>query len=237
MKSVWNVLTSFYASSIGKKIIVAVSGLLLLLFLLGHLIGNLLIYAGPHAINEYAVWLHELGHGAVLWIARFGLLALLVAHVVTTVALVRQNRAARPQRYAHEQTVQASGSSRLMIWSGIIILAFVVYHLMHFTLGIGNEYYAGGYEIQDGPHSGHHDVYKMVIDGFSVWYVSAFYIFAMALLCSHLSHGFSSVFQTLGLRTEQTWPIIRGAGLLYAAVIFLGNISIPISIMTGIVKY
>ena len=233
MKSVWNVLTNFYGSSIGKKIIVAVSGLFLLLFLLAHLIGNLLIYAGQEAINEYAVWLKELGHGSMIWIARFGLLALIVAHVVTTIALVRQNKAARPQRYAHEATVQASGSSRIMIWSGIIILVFVVYHIMHFTLGIGNEYYAGGYEMSDG----HHDVYKMVIDGFSVWYVSAFYIFSMALLCSHLSHGFSSVFQTLGLRTERTWPIIRGAGLIYAAVIFFGNISIPISVMTGFVKY
>ncbi|MEM0896765.1 MAG: succinate dehydrogenase cytochrome b subunit [Verrucomicrobiota bacterium] len=234
MKSVWTVLTSFYASSIGKKIIVAVTGLGLLLFLAGHLAGNLLIYAGEHAINEYAVWLKGFGHGVGIWAARFGLLAMIVAHIATTIALVRQNRAARPQRYAHESTVQASGSSRIMIWSGIIILVFVVYHVMHFTLGVGNEYYSNStYKMEDG----HHNVYKMVIDGFSVWYVSAFYIFAMALLCSHLSHGFSSVFQTLGLRTERTWPIIQTSGLLYAAIIFFGNISIPISIMAGIVKY
>ena len=196
--------------------------------------GNLLIYFGPDAINEYGVWLRELGHGSMIWIARFGLLVCFVGHVLTTILLVRQNRAARGEiRYQHEATIQASNASRTMIISGIIILAFLIYHLMHFTLGIGNEYYAGGYNLPDG----HHDVYRMVIDGFSVWYVSAFYIFAMALLCSHLSHGFSSIFQTLGLRTERTWPIIRGAGLIYAAVIFFGNISIPISVMAGIVKY
>lgn len=233
MKSAWTVLTSYYASSIGKKIIVAVSGLILLLFLAGHLVGNLLIFLGAHAINDYAVWLHELGHGAGIWVARAVLLTMLVAHVVTTISLVRQNRAARGERYQHEATIQASGSSRIMVWSGIIILVFVVYHIMHFTLGIGNEYYAGGYNTEDG----HHDVYRMVIDGFSVWYVSAFYIFAMALLCSHLSHGFASVFQTLGCNSERTRPIIRGAGLLYAGVIFFGNISIPIAVMAGLVKY
>ncbi|MEM9479053.1 MAG: succinate dehydrogenase cytochrome b subunit [Verrucomicrobiota bacterium] len=234
MKSVWAVLTSFYASSIGKKIIVAVTGLGLLLFLAGHLVGNLLIYAGAHAINDYAYWLKNFGHGAGIWIARAGLLGMVVAHIVTTIALVRQNRAARPSRYAYEGTVQASKASRTMMWTGTIILVFIVYHVMHFTLGVGNDYYSNQTYHLEG---GHHNVYKMVIDGFSVWYVSAFYIFAMALLCSHLSHGFSSVFQTLGLRTEKTWPIIRASGFAYAAVIFFGNISIPISIMVGIVKY
>ncbi len=235
MKFLWKSLVAFYASSIGKKLIVAITGIALLLFLAGHMTGNLLIYFGPDAINEYGVWLRELGHGSMIWIARFGLLVCFVGHVLTTILLVRQNRAARGEiRYQHEATIQASNASRTMIISGIIILAFLIYHLMHFTFGVANEYYTAGgpYELANG----HHNVYKMVVDGFSWVPASIFYIVSMALLCFHLSHGFASVFQTLGLRTDRSWPLITAVGKLYAAAIFIGNVSIPLSILTGIVS-
>ena len=233
MKSLLGPITAFYASSIGKKLIVAVTGLVLLGFLFGHMVGNLKIFMGEEKLNHYAAFLHSMP--GLLWVARLGLLAAFGAHVVTTILLVTQNRAARSDRYEHPKTVAATGSSRIMMISGTIILIFVIYHVLHFTIGIFHGYYD-----PNGPYfdaDGHHNTYKMIVHSFSqVPAISLFYIFAMALLCSHLSHGFSSVFQTLGLRTERSWPLIRAAGYAYAATIFLGNISIPIAAMAGWIK-
>jgi succinate dehydrogenase / fumarate reductase cytochrome b subunit len=216
---------SYFSSSIGKKVIVALTGIALLLFLLGHLLGNLLIYVGPDALNTYGHKLQSMG--PFLWVIRFSLLAIFVIHIVATVQLTRQNRAAR-NRYAHGATVQASKASRTMIISGLIILAFVIYHILQFTVGSIDP------ELMSFKTSeGYHDIYKMVVIGFSAPFVSGFYIFAMSLLCMHLSHGFSSVFQTLGLRTEKSWPVIVFVGWAYAAFIFLGNISIPITVLAG----
>src|SRR5690606_34985859 len=128
-------LSAYWNSSIGKKIIVALTGLVLVLFLAGHLSGNLLVFVGREAFNEYAYFLHHMLHGAGVWIARIGLLVALVLHVAATIALTRQNKAARKQ-YEHQATVQASRSSRMMIWSGFTILAFVIYHLLHFTMRV-----------------------------------------------------------------------------------------------------
>ena len=224
-------LIRFYQSSIGKKIIVALTGAALMGFLVAHLLGNLLIFSGPEAINGYAKKLQDLG--PLLYVARAGLLLFVVFHIVCTVQLVKINRAARPQKYAVDTVRQATKSSLIMIWSGLTILAFVLYHLAHFTWALGNEYHNPGiarYWVEPGVHN----VYNMVIDGFRVWYVSAFYIIAMFLLCSHLSHGFSSIFQTLGLATPRTRQPINVAGKLFAWGLFLGNISIPLSILFGI---
>ena len=132
-------LCAFVKSSIGRKIIVAFTGLALVLFLAGHLTGNLLIYAGREAFNDYAQFLHEIFHGAGIWIARAGLLACFVIHIWFTILLTRENKAARP-KYAHQNTVQASKSSLIMIWSGLTILAFVIFHLLHFTVKAGTDY-------------------------------------------------------------------------------------------------
>ena len=166
-------LAAFYRSSIGKKMVVALTGFALIGFLFGHMAGNLKIYFGAEKLNSYAAWLHSMP--AVLWGARLGLLACFAAHIVTTVLLVKQNRAARETAYAYKATVQATGASRTMFWSGIIIISFVIYHLMHFTLRVGNEY--GGESYIDA--AGRHDVFKMVVDGFSWVPASAFYIFSM----------------------------------------------------------
>ena len=230
MKDLTRTILSFWNSSIGKKILVALTGVALLLFLPGHLIGHLLVFAGQDAINGYALFLHELGHGAAIWIARLGVLGAFVIHLVLTIQLTATNRAARTQ-YAYPSTVQASISSRLMIWSGLTILAFVIYHLLHFTVRIGNEYNGESYFTTLPGHQGEvHNVYKMMIDGFSWAPASAFYIVALTLLCSHLSHGFASVFQTLGIRSRKTTEVIRKLGWTYALLVWLGFISIPISI-------
>ena len=130
-----------------------------------------------------------------MWVARAGLLAVFGIHVALTIQLTRENRAARP-KYAHPETIQASRSSRIMIWSGLTILAFVVYHILHFTVRAGNDF--GGPAYQTTVHGEPaQDVFKMMIDGFSWAPASIFYMIALTLLCSHLSHGFASVFQTL----------------------------------------
>jgi succinate dehydrogenase / fumarate reductase, cytochrome b subunit len=226
-------LVRFYQSSIGKKIIVAVTGLAMIGFLVGHLLGNLLIFGGPDAINAYAKKLHDLG--PVLYLVRGGLLAMVVIHIVCTIQLVKMNRAARPQKYAIDTVRQASKSSRIMIWTGLTVLAFVIYHLAHFTWALGNQYRdpsIARYWVEPGIHN----VYNMVIDGFRVWYVTLFYIIALAMLTSHLSHGFSSVFQTLGLATPRTRQPINVAGKLFAWGWFLGNLTIPLAILFGLIS-
>lgn len=212
-----------WKSSIGRKLIVALTGLVLVLFLAGHLAGNLLVFAGREAFNDYAEFLHNALHGAGVWIARAGLLGAVVLHIAATVSLTAENKAARTA-YAHEGTIQASKSSRIMIWSGITILVFVIYHLMHFTLHLGNTYDSYRDEL------GRHDAWKMVIDGFSVWYVCAFYILAMTLLCSHLGHGVQAMFQTLGLRTKKSGPLLNFLSKGYAILIWVGFVSIPVAI-------
>ena len=223
-------VASFWNSSIGKKVLVALTGIVLLLFLPGHLIGNLLLFAGKDAINEYALWLHDLGHGSAVWVARIGLLSALAVHVLLTIQLTVRNRAAS-QSYSHPATVRASKSSRVMIWSGLTILALVIYHISHFTVRIGNEYNGSSYLTSLPGHEGEvHDVHKMIIDGVSQPGNTLFYIIAITLLCSHLSHGFSSVFQTLGLRSTKNNMLITRAGWAYALLLWLGFLSIPVAV-------
>ena len=212
-------LCSFAKSSIGRKLIVALTGLALVLFLAGHLSGNLLIFAGRDAFNEYAHFLHTFLHGMGVWIARIGLLACFALHLIFTVLLTKENKAARTA-YAREATVQAPKSSLIMIWSGLTILAFVVYHILHFTVRIDSEL----------AELGKNDPWEMVILGFQDSIVVLFYIIAMTLLCSHLSHGVASIFQTLGLRTKKTASAIKFVSQAYAVIIYVGFLSIPIAI-------
>lgn len=234
MNALTRCLQTYWSSSIGKKLIVAITGLALVVFLGGHLTGNMLIFVGEKAFNDYAELLHHLLHGAGIWIARAGLLGAVVLHVAATIALTRQNRSARKQ-YEFQATIQASKSSRIMALSGSTILAFVIFHLLHFTVRAGNEFNNPSL-YTDQAHMAatglfRHNAWKMVIDGFSVWYVVAFYIIAMTLLCSHLSHGVASIFQTLGLRSKKSAPAITFLSKAYAATIWLGFVSIPVSIL------
>ena len=230
MNALTRAILSFWDSSIGKKILVAGTGIALLLFLPGHMIRNLLLFAGKDAINEYALWLHNLGHGGAVWIARIGLLAALVVHVLLTIQLTARNRAVR-QKYSHPATNRASRSSRMMIWSGLTILAFIIYHISHFTVRIGNDYNGTAYLTSLPGHEGDvHNVHKMIIDGFSHTGNTVFYMIAITILCSHLSHGFASVFQTLGLRSRKSDLLIARAGWAYALLIWVGFLSIPVAV-------
>lgn len=225
MNAITRCLDTYWSSSIGKKLVVAITGLVLVVFLAGHLSGNLLMYVGREAFNEYAEFLHTMLHGAGVWIARIGLLFMLVLHVVATICLTRQNRAAR-QPYEYKSTIQASKSSRMMIVSGLTILAFVIFHILHFTVRADAQL----------AQIGETDPFGMVVLGFQNLWVVLFYIISMTLLCSHLSHGVASIFQTLGVRSKKATSAINTLANLYTAVIWAGFISIPISVLAGIIK-
>ena len=227
MSSLAAALPVFYQSSIGKKILVALTGGFLVVFVLGHMIGNLLLFKGPEAINEYGHMLQSAGHGMLVWVARFFIFGAIGVHAWATISLTKANRAARADRYQVQKPQATTASARFMIFSGLTILAFFVYHILHFTVHAGNDY--GTYlTTVDGVPA--HDVYRMVIAGFSWFPAVAFYIIAMTLLCSHLSHGVSSMFQTLGLNTAQTAGFYKKVGRAYALLILLGNCSIPVAI-------
>ncbi|MCB1279437.1 succinate dehydrogenase cytochrome b subunit [Prosthecobacter sp.] len=227
MSAVFDSLSRFYASSIGKKILVALTGLVLIGFVLGHMIGNLLIFVGKDAINEYGHMLQTMLHGGGVWIARIGLLTAVVIHIVATISLTKANRDARQDKYGMQKAQVSSKSSHIMIWSGLTILAFIVYHLLHFTVRAGNDYATYKTTLHGETV---HDVYRMVIAGFSWAPASIFYLIAMGLLCSHLSHGFSSLFQTLGISTDKTEPLFKKAGYAFAGLIFAGNAAIVLAI-------
>jgi succinate dehydrogenase / fumarate reductase cytochrome b subunit len=166
-----------------------------------------------------------------IWIARAVMLVAVVVHVYVTLKLAAENRAARgSERYGYSTVIKARRSSLIMHWTGLLLLAFIIYHLLHFTFRVNNDYNSYTATVDGKPV---HDVYKMVIAGFSWWPASAFYIVAMGCLCSHLSHGVSSMFQTLGLSTEKTRPGIQLFAYAYAILIFVGNCSIPLAVLMG----
>jgi succinate dehydrogenase / fumarate reductase, cytochrome b subunit len=224
-----NPLIAFYQSSIGKKYVVAVTALLLILYVLGHLAGNLQIYMGPDRINAYAKFLHDLG--PVLWVIRVILLAAFVTHIVATIQLAQENRLAKPQKYAVAGYQRSTMASRTMIVSGLIVLCFVIYHLLQFTAQVTDPEFR---ELHDS--IGRHDVYQMLILGFKHPLVSLFYIVGLFLLTTHLSHGFASVVQTLGINNRKIANVVSTGGQTLAWVIFAGYISIPVTILLGIVK-
>ena len=231
MNALTRCLATFWSSSIGKKLVVAVTGIVMVLFLAGHLIGNLVVFMGPEPFNEYAYFLHHMLHGMGIWLFRLVMVGTVAAHVAATVALTLQNRAARKD-YECAATIQATQSSRTMILSGSMIFCFVIYHLLHYTARIGNEYdtLARYKTTIEGVKGEVHNAWLMVIDGFSWWPATLFYVIAMTLLCLHLMHGVGSVFQTLGLRSKKSATLIQQLSIGYSLVIWLGFISIPLAI-------
>lgn len=221
-----NLFTFFWKSSIGKKWLVAITGLIWVGYVIGHLIGNLQVFAGPEQINQYATFLHSIPVG--LWIARIVLIAALVLHIVLTIKLTAENRAARPDRYQKRANVQATAAARTMMLSGPLVLAFIIFHLVHFTTR--NIY--PDYNTWLDP-AGHPDVYRMLIAGFTSPLVSGFYVLAIILLCLHLSHGFSSLLQTLGINSKKTMDLFSKGGRALAVLIAIGYISIPAAVLFG----
>ncbi len=245
-------LCNFIHSTIGRKILMALSGLVLVLFVMGHMLGNLQIFLGPDVINAYAYKLHHLLPATALWAVRLVLLGTIAVHLWAAITLTLDNRKARPQGYEEDKVVQASYSSRTMRMSGIILLAFIIFHIAHFTVRIvpGKQYEEFGVLektmvplVQDGEvvmKNGHEittfNVNDMMVSGFEVWWVSAFYIIATGLLCMHLTHGFSSMFQSVGLRNGLWRKRLDRVALAYGWIVFLGFAIIPISVMTGLLK-
>jgi succinate dehydrogenase / fumarate reductase cytochrome b subunit len=219
-----NRAASFWQSTNGKKIVMAVTGAILFIFVIGHMLGNLQVFEGPEKLNAYGHFLHSIGE--VLWPERIVLLTAVILHITATVQLALRNKKARPVGYSRKEAINSSYASRTMYWSGPIVLAFIIFHLLQFTAGYihpGSEYIEG-------------DVYHNVVAGFQVWWVSIWYIFAVSLLGVHLSHGLSSMFQSVGLNHPRHTPLLKKAAIAIAAVIVLGFISIPISVLLGLVK-
>ncbi len=230
MNALGKTLCRFWNSSIGKKLIVAITGIMLVGFLLGHMAGNLLVFQGREDLNDYAEFLHHFVHGWGIWGARLGILTAFVLHILATVSLTCQNRAARDTQYACDATVQASLSSRIMIWSGLTVIAFVIFHIFHFTIRLDADLAA----MKDPGNPDRHDVYGMVIAGFKNPLIVLFYMVAITFLCSHLSHGIASIFQTLGLRSERTKVPVKMLGLAVSVLLWLGFLSIPFFVVTGV---
>ncbi len=210
----------FYSTTIGKKMVMAVTGLLLALFLLGHALGNLQLLGGPQQLDGYAAKLH--GLPALVWAVRLGLLLALGLHVLSAIGLWLRNRSSRPVRYQVQRFRETTYAARTMIWGGPIIALFLVYHLLHFTTG----------QVHGSFEKGH--VYANVVAGFKVWWVSLVYIGANLTLAFHLYHGMWSWLQTLGMghpKYNRWRPIFAAA---FAGVVGGINIFLPLVVLLGI---
>jgi succinate dehydrogenase / fumarate reductase cytochrome b subunit len=222
-------VVTLYRSSVGKKAVMAVTGTVLFLFVLGHMAGNLKVFQGPEKINAYADFLREVGGPVLgpeqfLWIARIALLVVVALHIVSATQLTLAARRARPVKYQRPVHLEDTYASRTMVWGGIIVVTFVVYHLLHLTLGSAHPDFRAG------------DVYYNLVSGFQVWPVSIGYIIAMVALGLHIYHGVWSAFQTLGANHPKynSWRRIF-AGVV-TGLIVIGNVSIPVAVLTGIVE-
>ncbi|HEY5704645.1 MAG TPA: succinate dehydrogenase cytochrome b subunit [Terrimicrobiaceae bacterium] len=230
-------LITWLFSSIGKKVVVALTGIVLVLFVIGHMLGNLTVFFGRDVINAYAMHLRDLG--PLLWLIRLFMLASVAVHIWFTMLLWKENLAAHPQKYAVFAPMKTTIFARTMRLTGLFVLAFIVFHLAHFTLLLVDPGYASYHADLHGREV--HDVYRMVIEGFRNPIISLFYIVSLALLAFHLSHGIGSLFQTLGVTDKKMRSYYEtGAGIL-AWVLFAGYISIPVSILifglgNGVVK-
>jgi succinate dehydrogenase / fumarate reductase, cytochrome b subunit len=220
----------FYAAPIGKKAVMAITGVILVGYVVAHLLGNLQIYSSnPQQINAYAAFLHNPNNAVALWTARAILLLAVILHITASVQLWSQNRAARPVSYYKKDDVPTSYAARTMIWSGPIVAAFVIFHILHLTAGA----VLPTREIA----ANQPDVRYNVITGFQNYAVSGFYIFAMILLCMHLYHGVWSMFQSLGISHPRYTPKLKKFAAILAILIAIGNCSIPIAVMTGLLTY
>ncbi len=226
-----------YIPSLIKKYLMALSGLVLALFVMGHMLGNLQFYMGADVLNAYALHLHSLPfHPFSLYAIRLFLLACVGVHIAMAILLYKENKAARPEGYAVKKTQVATLSSRLMPLTGVVLIAYIVFHLLHFTIRVGPGAYASGIgktmiDLGHGKTAIFFDVYAMMATGFQHAGTSLFYVVATGLLCVHLAHGFSSMFQTLGLRNEKWRYRLDQAALAYGWVVFLGFASIPSSVL------
>ena len=210
--------------------IVALTGVILIAFVIGHLLVNLQIFLGPDWVNSYAEHLRELG--PLLWIIRGFLLVSVLLHIFFTITLAIENRRARPVKYKKKQHVKATFASRSMALSGLIVLAFILYHLAHFTVRVTDPRFL----LLKADPLNRYDVYSMMVYGFQNVYVSAFYVLGLFLLTLHLTHGTSSFLQSLGLNDKKLTPRLATAGRVLAWLIFIGYTSIPVAVLLHLIK-
>jgi len=217
-----------YRSAVGKKAVMAATGIILFGFVLGHLLGNLKLYLGPEALNSYSRFLRTAGEpfvpaNVLLWAVRLVLIAAVTLHVLAAWQLSRASRAARPDAYVAGSRIHTTYASRTMRWGGVIILLFVIYHLLHLTWGTVHPAFVPG------------DVYHNVVAGFQVWWVSLFYVAAQVALGFHLYHGLWSMFQSLGWNHPRFNLWRNGFAHAFAWLITVGNISFPVAVLSGLV--
>lgn len=216
-------------SSVGKKILMALSGLAMVLFILLHLLGNTTIFSG--SINAYAQFLHSFP--VAMWIYRSVLVILFLLHGIVGIQLYLENRGAKPARYAVEKSLRTTFAGRTMIWTGLLIGAFVIYHLLHFTIQVTNPEVSS---LLNPDAAGRPDIFRMVVMSFQNNIISLTYVFAMVALLLHLIHGIQSAFQSLGLNNDRTLPVMIRAGYLAAVIMSLGYMSIPVAILLNVTK-
>ena len=224
-----NWFTEVSRSAVGKKAVMAATGIVLFGFVLGHMLGNLKLYLGPEAINSYSRFLRTVGEpavpaGVLLWAVRLVLIVCVLLHIWAAWRLTLVSRAARPVAYVAGTRIHTTYASRTMRWGGVIILLFVVYHLLHFTWGTVHPSFVPG------------DVYHNVVTGFQVWWVAIFYIAAQIALGFHLYHGLWSMFQSLGWNHPRFNLWRNGFAHAFAWIIVLGNVSFPLAVLTGLVR-
>jgi succinate dehydrogenase / fumarate reductase cytochrome b subunit len=216
---------------VGRKIIMAVSGLMMVVFIVAHLLGNTSIFAGPDGINAYAMKLHELV--PVVWTYRLVMIIFVSLHVFYGIQLTLENSKAQPQPYACRKSLSATFAGKNMIWTGVALGVFLIYHLLHFTIQVTNPDIAASRNLDA---VGRPDVFHMVVFSFRRSVIALVYIGAMTALFLHLTHGIQSFFQTLGLNNDRTFPVIVRSGTLAAGILFIGYIAIPVVIFIGILK-
>ena len=209
----------FWSATLGKKAVMALTGVMLVGFVIVHLLGNLQVFASPEKFNNYAHTLKSVP--AVLWGARIGLLTAVFLHIWSAFALWRLKAEARPIRYQKQKPIASTYAARTMYWSGPILALFIVYHLLQFTVGVGGTRF-----VENEP-------YDNLVAGFQVMPIALFYILAMGCLCFHLFHGIWSMFQTLGLQHPKYTPVLRLAAKIIAIALFLGFSSIPMAVLLG----
>ena len=231
-KAAPNRLLALWSSVIGKKVVMALTGAVLILFVIMHMVGNLKIFSGAEEINAYSRFLREvswpeLGYGQLLWIVRSVLFVCVILHITAAIQLTRMNWKARPVGYDSRKNVETTWGALTMRWGGLLLAVFIVFHLFHFTGGMVG-FQPGQFE--------HLMVYQNVVAGFSVWPISLFYIIAMGALCLHLDHGIWSMLQTLGWVTLDNTKSLRTVSRIVALIIFAGFISVPIAVLAGWVR-
>ena len=216
-------MSGFFGSTVGKKVVMAVTGLVLFGFVIGHMVGNLTVYLGAHAMNEYAEFLHSFLHGGGIWVFRVVLLSAAAGHLWAMWSLTATNWAARPVAYKVVTHRASTYASRAMRWSGVLILAFVIFHLLHLTTGSVHPTFIKG------------DAFHNVVTGLKVAPVGIFYLIANLALGMHLFHGASSMLQTLGLNHARYNALRNTVSTGIAMVVVAGNLSFPVSVLAGLV--